>query len=64
MAEAVEGIGTSPDNGPLRSGRAVSAFPSGIALKVAVTAGAAAAATQSARSLARSHIDLPWVLSP
>ena len=43
------GIGTLPDNGPLRSGcaadAAVSAFPSGIALKVAAAAAPVTAAS-------------------
>ena len=45
----MEGIGTLPDNGPLRSGcaagTAVSAFPSGIALKVAAAAAPVTAAS-------------------
>ena len=51
VCKAVEGgIGTLPDNGPLRSGcaaatAAVSAFPSGIALKVAAAAAPVTAAS-------------------
>ena len=51
----MEGIGTLPDNGPLRSGcaaatAAVSAFPSGIALKVAAAAPVTAASPLAHRS--------------